>query len=120
MATLIESQTVPNPMKKGHFFTNMTELLWSDNTTTFGCLICGMQTEVRPQMSIHIGKTHNAKPTKVKKTKAVAQPNKAIGQVEKLIQDLTSERDHYKALARKYARQLNTLRQVFDVDKELL
>lgn len=63
-ALLIAQQQVPNPMVKGNFFTNMTELLWSDNTTTFGCLICGEQTDSRPQLSIHVGKTHNPKPTK--------------------------------------------------------
>lgn len=70
-ALLIAQQQVPNPMVQGHFFTNMTELLWSDNTTTFGCLICGEQTESRPQLSIHVGKTHNAKPAKTIKFKAV-------------------------------------------------
>lgn len=64
-AQLIEQQQVPNPMAKGTFFTNMTELLWSDNTTTFGCLICGDQMDSRPQLSIHVGKAHNpAKPKK--------------------------------------------------------
>jgi len=69
-AQIIEQQAVRNPMVEGHFFTNMTELLWSDNTTTFGCLICGKQTFSRPQMSIHVGKTHNAKTIKFKAVKA--------------------------------------------------
>lgn len=65
-AQLIEQQQVPNPMSVGNFFTNMTELLWSDNATTFGCLICGAQMDSRPQLSIHIGKAHNPKPIKKK------------------------------------------------------
>jgi len=69
-AQLIEQQAVRNPMVDGHFFTNMTELLWSDGTITFGCLICGEQTISRPQMSIHVGKTHNAKTIKFKAVKA--------------------------------------------------
>ena len=73
-AQLIEQQQVPNPMSKGNFFTNMTELLWSDNTTTFGCLICGGQMDSRPQLSIHIGKAHNPKP--IKKVLTVVKPKR--------------------------------------------
>lgn len=67
--TLIETQAVENPMMKGKFFYNMKELLWSDSTTTLGCLICGDQTATRPEMSIHIGKAHFPKKSK-KKDKA--------------------------------------------------
>lgn len=65
--TLIETQAVPNPMAKGHFFYNMKELLWSDSTITFGCQLCGQQTKSRPEMSIHIGKAHFPKSNKTKK-----------------------------------------------------
>ena len=67
-AQLIEQQAVRNPMVDGQYFTNMTEILWSDGTITFGCLICGEQTESRPQLSIHVGKAHNPKPAKTTKT----------------------------------------------------
>jgi len=70
-AQLIEQQAVRNPMVDGQYFTNMTELLWSDGTITFGCLKCGEQTESRPQLSIHVGKAHNPKPAKTIKYKAV-------------------------------------------------
>ena len=70
-AQLIEQQAVRNPMVDGQYFTNMTELLWSDGTITFGCLKCGEQTESRPQLSIHVGKAHNPKPAKTIKFKAV-------------------------------------------------
>jgi uncharacterized C2H2 Zn-finger protein len=67
-AQVIEQQAVRNPMRDGQYFTNMTEILWSDGTITFGCLICGEQTESRPQLSIHVGKAHNPKPAKTTKT----------------------------------------------------
>jgi uncharacterized C2H2 Zn-finger protein len=71
-AQIIEQQAVRNPMVDGQYFTNMTELLWSDGTITFGCLKCGEQTESRPQLSIHVGKAHNPpKPAKTTKYKAV-------------------------------------------------
>lgn len=60
-AQVIEQQQVPNPMVQGQYFTNMTEILWSDGAITFGCLICGEQVSSRPQLSIHIGKAHNNK-----------------------------------------------------------
>jgi uncharacterized C2H2 Zn-finger protein len=67
--SLIERQPVPNPMAEGRFFHNMTELLWSDGSTTFGCLICGEQTNSRPRMSIHVGKAHNKVVVKAVKPK---------------------------------------------------
>ncbi len=70
-AQVIEQQQVPNPMVQGQFFTNMTEILWSDGAITFGCLICGEQLSSRPQLSIHVGKAHNPKPAKTIKFKAV-------------------------------------------------
>lgn len=121
----LQTQQVANPMKKGHYFTNMVELLYLDGTTQFGCLICGDTTPTRPQMSIHIG-THNpanairASKKKNKQRTERLTSDKAIGKVEALIAQLEAERDHYKALARKYAKQLNTLREVFVVDKDLL
>jgi uncharacterized C2H2 Zn-finger protein len=60
-AQVIEQQQVPNPMVQGQYFTNMTEILWSDGAITFGCLICGEQVSSRPSLSIHIGKAHNNK-----------------------------------------------------------
>lgn len=70
-AQIIEQQQVPNPMVQGAYFTNMTEILWSDGAITFGCLICGDQLSSRPQLSIHVGKAHNPKPAKTIKFKAV-------------------------------------------------
>jgi hypothetical protein len=121
----IAEQKVANPMKAGSFFTNMVELLYPNGTTAFGCIICGDTTANRPTMSIHIG-THNPanaiRATK-RKNKVKAErltSDKAIGKVEQIIAELEAERDHYKAIARKYAKQLNTLREVFAVDKDLL
>lgn len=84
-AQIIEQQQVANPMQEGHFFTNMTEILWSDGAITFGCLICGDQKGSRPQLSIHVGKAHT-KPTKqvfkavkanpIKKTRSYTKRNK--------------------------------------------
>jgi hypothetical protein len=76
-------------------------------------------------MSIHVGEHNPANAIKRNKRKYKTRTerlttDKAIGKVEALIDDLTKERDHYKALARKYARQLDALRQVFQVDKDLL
>lgn len=70
-AQIIEQQQVPNPMVQGQYFTNMTEILWSDGAITFGCLICGEQLNSRPQLSIHVGKAHNPKPAKTIKFRAV-------------------------------------------------
>ena len=121
----LQTQPVANPMVKGAYFTNMVELLYLDGTTLFGCLKCGSTTTNRPSMSIHIG-THNPanaiKRTKRKYNKRSERltTDKAISKVDKLISDLEAERDYYKALARKYAKQLNTLKDLFSVDKELL
>lgn len=121
----LQTQPVPNPMAKGHYFHNMVELLWLDGTSMFGCQICGQMTPTRAQMSIHVG-THNPanaiKRTKRKYKKRTERltTDKAISKVDKLISDLEAERDYYKALARKYAKQLNTLKDLFSVDKELL
>lgn len=121
----IATQPVANPMKQGHYFTSMVELLYLDGTTMFGCLKCGATTSGRPQMSIHIG-THNPanairKAKRKNKVKAERlTSDKAIGKVEALIAELEAERDHYKALARKYAKQLNSLKELFTIDKELL
>lgn len=121
----LQTQPVANPMKQGHYFTNMVELLYLDGTTLFGCLMCGSTTPTRPQMSIHIGEHNPANAIRRNKRKNKTRTerltsDKAIGKVEALIAQLEAERDHYKALARKYAKQLNTLREVFVVDKDLL
>lgn len=126
-AILCERDAVPNPMVKGQFFTNMVQLTWLEENNnvlvSFGCLLCGEQTLSRPQMSIHVG-THNPanlnKPIKAKKykTKKVVQAN-AVGTVEKMIADLTAERDLYKAQARKYQKQLQALRDLFKIEDNL-
>lgn len=121
----IATQPVANPMKQGHFFTSMVELLYLDGTTMFGCLKCGASTPTRPQMSIHIGEHNpaNAIRRNKRKNKVRAErltSDRAIGKVEQLIAELEAERDHYKALARKYAKQLNSLKELFTIDKELL
>lgn len=125
-AILCERDTVPNPMVKGQYFTNMVQLTWLEENNnvlvSFGCLICGEQTLSRPQMSIHVG-THNAKPISKPrgkyKTKKAKQEG-AIGTIEKMIADLTAERDLYKAQARRYQKQLQALRDLFKIDDNLV
>jgi hypothetical protein len=124
-AILCQRDTVPNPMRTGTFFSNMVQLTWleEDNNilVSFGCLQCGEQTLSRPQMSIHVG-THNpananktSKPRGKYKTKK-AKAEAAVGTVDKMIADLTAERDNYKAQARKYQKQLQALRDLFKID----
>lgn len=126
-AILCERNTVPNPMRAGTYFNNMVELTWLEESnnvlTTFGCLICGEQQFSRPQMSIHVG-THNPSNNKPKtrgkyKTKKSKQEG-AVGTVEKMIADLTAERDLYKAQARRYQKQLQALRDLFKIDDNLV
>jgi hypothetical protein len=113
-------------MVKGQYFTNMVQLTWLEENNnvlvSFGCLICGEQTLSRPQMSIHVG-THNAKPISKPrgkyKTKKAKQEG-AIGTIEKMIADLTAERDLYKAQARRYQKQLQALRDLFKIDDNLV
>jgi len=128
-AILCERTTVPNPMRVGHFFTNMVELTWLEENnnilTTFGCLICGEQTLSRPQMSIHVGGHNPANANKVGKPRGKyktksAKKADAVTTVSKMIDDLTAERDMYKAQARKYARQLQALRDLFKVEDNFL
>jgi hypothetical protein len=126
-AILCERNAVPNPMRTGTFFNNMVELTWleesNDILTSYGCLYCGEQTLSRPQMSIHVG-THNPDNAKPKlrgkyKTKSAKKAD-AVTTVSKMIEDLTAERDLYKAQARKYARQLQALRDLFKIDEPLV
>ena len=121
-AILCERNTVPNPMRTGTYFNNMVELTWLEENnnvlTTFGCLICGEQQFSRPQMSIHVG-THNpdnAKPkTRGKYKTKTAKKADAVTTVSKMIDDLTAERDLYKAQARRYQKQLQALRDLFKI-----
>jgi hypothetical protein len=126
-AILCERNVVPNPMRVGTFFNNMVELTWleesNDILVSYGCLTCGEQTLSRPQMSIHVG-THNpanAKPkTRGKYKTKTAKKADAVTTVSKMIDDLTAERDLYKAQARKHARQLQALRDLFKIEDNLL
>ena len=126
-AILCQRDTVPNPMRTGTFFSNMVQLTWleEDNNilVSFGCLQCGEQTLSRPQMSIHVG-THNPDNAKPKtrgkyKTKSAKKAD-AVTTVSKMIDDLTAERDLYKAQARKYQKQLQALRDLFKIDDNLV
>jgi len=126
-AILCQSDTVPNPMRTGTFFSNMVQLTWleEDNNilVSYGCLQCGEQTLSRPQMSIHVG-THNPDNNKPKirgkyKTKSAKKAD-AVTTVSKMIDDLTAERDLYKAQARKYQKQLQALRDLFKIDENLV
>lgn len=124
-AILCERNAVPNPMRTGTFFNNMVELTWleesNDILVSYGCLFCGEQTLSRPQMSIHVG-THNpdnankvSKPRGKYKTKTAKKAD-AVTTVSKMIDDLTAERDLYKAQARRYQKQLQALRDLFKID----
>ena len=126
-AILCQRDTVPNPMRTGTFFSNMVQLTWleEDNNVlvSFGCLQCGEQTLSRPQMSIHVG-THNPDNAKPKtrgkyKTKSAKKAD-AVTTVSKMIDDLTAERDLYKAQARKYQKQLQALRDLFKIDESIV
>jgi hypothetical protein len=114
-------------MRTGTFFSNMVQLTWleEDNNVlvSFGCLQCGEQTLSRPQMSIHVG-THNPDNAKPKtrgkyKTKSAKKAD-AVTTVSKMIDDLTAERDLYKAQARKYQKQLQALRDLFKIDESIV
>jgi hypothetical protein len=127
-AILCERDVVPNPMVKGQFFTNMVQLTWLEENNnilvSFGCLQCGEQTLSRPQMSIHVG-THNPANANKPKTRGkyktkTAKKADAVTTVSKMIDDLTAERDLYKAQARKYQKQLQALRDLFKVDDNLV
>lgn len=121
-AILVITDTVPNPMRAGKFFTSMSKLTWLNEAneviTNYGCNTCGVITSAQPQMSIHVG-LHNGKDGK-RKPKLVRKMTKserravAVGEVQRTIDDLIAERDKYKSLARLYARRLKAISESID------
>jgi hypothetical protein len=120
-AVLIKQEPTALPSGRG-FFKSIVTLTWlnEDMTTTLtlGCTQCGHQDTKQPKMAYHIGVIHNGK-TGVMGRKS-GSSNKvtanSMDKIQRIVSDLETERDMWKAKARKYERQLKALQQALVID----